>query len=164
MLPQFNPAFFATQLFWLAVCFGMLYFLMARIALPRIAEVLSERQRRIDDDLERANQLKTQTELAIQAYEWALATARAEAHDMLQCNQSETDHLIQTRNREVAERLAGEVKAGEQRIAAAKDVALSEVKGIAAEVAETAVVRLAGLALEPSRYREIVAAVVKERV
>ncbi|KAF0117363.1 MAG: F-type H+-transporting ATPase subunit b [Rhodospirillaceae bacterium] len=164
MLPQFNPAFFATQLFWLAMCFGVLYFLMARIAVPRIAEVLSERQRRIDDDLERASQLKTQTESAIQAYERALAKARAEAHAVLQRSQDEIDHLVQTRNREVAERLAGEVRAGEQRIAAAKEVALSEVKGIAAEVAETAVVRLAGLALDPSRYREVVAAVVKEHV
>ncbi|KAF0142470.1 MAG: F-type H+-transporting ATPase subunit b [Rhodospirillaceae bacterium] len=164
MLPQFDTAFFPSQLFWLAICFGMLYFLAARLVLPRIAEVLSERQRRIDDDLERASQLKAQMEIAIQAYERALANARREAHVVLQQSQDELTNLIQSYNQQLTERLAREIKRGEARIAAAKQVALGQVKEIAAEVAKTAVERLVGLALEVSRYHDAVAVVVKERM
>ncbi len=162
MLPQFNTTFFPSQLFWLVIFFGMLYILMARFALPRITNVLSERQRRIEEDLDRAAQLKAQTEETIRDYEQALADARSQARAILQRSQEEITHLVQSRHREVTERLAAEVKAGEESIAAAKQVVLEKVPEIAAEVAEATVTRLVDLTLETPYYRTKVADVLKE--
>ena len=57
-LPQLDLATYSSQVFWLIVSFVVLYFLVAKLAMPRIAEVLEERQERIEDDLDKAETLK----------------------------------------------------------------------------------------------------------
>jgi len=56
-MPQFDPSTYASQLFWLAVMFVALYWIVSKIAVPRIGEVLEQRARVIQDDLDRATQL-----------------------------------------------------------------------------------------------------------
>ena len=53
-LPQMNVNDFAPQLVWLALAFGVLYWVMSRIALPRIADAIETRNRQIADDLDAA--------------------------------------------------------------------------------------------------------------
>lgn len=161
-MPQFDPTSFPSQLFWLAVCFGVLYLLMSKIALPRISDVVVERQRRVDDDLERATELKAQSEAAIQAYEKALNDARAQAHEVLKAAHAEIDKLVLNRGKEVADRLAVEVRAGEERIAKAKQLAVGQVREIAADAALAAVAKLAGVAADEARCRSAVDAVMME--
>ena len=67
------------QLFWLALTFGLLYVLLKRFALPRVGEVIEERRERIERDLEKAEKLKAETQLALSNYELALAEARTKA-------------------------------------------------------------------------------------
>ena len=76
-MPQFDISTFPTQLIWLAIAFVLLYVLMARVALPRIGQVLEERQEKIDDNLDSAEQLRAETEVDSEAYETALVQARA---------------------------------------------------------------------------------------
>jgi hypothetical protein len=78
-MPQFNFDHFPSQIFWLIICFAALYFLLARTALPKIGAVLEARQRKIDDDLERATALELQAKEALVAYEAELDTARGQA-------------------------------------------------------------------------------------
>ena len=79
--PPFNRETFASQLFWLAITFALLYLLMARFALPRVGSIIEARRSKIDSDLAAAAQLKTNAEAAMAAYEKALAEARARADD-----------------------------------------------------------------------------------
>lgn len=162
MLPQFNAVFFPSQVFWLTVCFGALYFLMARVALPRIADVLSERQRRLDDDLDRATQIKAEIVVVIRAYEQALVDAHTQARVVLQQEQDGTSRLLQEHHRALTKRIAIEIKNGERHVAIAKQVALEEVKEASAEVAEAIVICLVGLTLESSLYKRTVIDVMKE--
>ncbi len=83
-MPQLEFHTFVPQLVWLVIVFGYLYVMMSRVALPRIATVLEERRDRIADDLDQAEQFKRQTDEAIEAYEKALAEARAKAHEVAQ--------------------------------------------------------------------------------
>src|SRR3546814_8652286 len=62
-----------------SITFVVLYLLMAKVALPRVAGVLDERKKRLDHDLEEAARLKRETEQAIAEYEQALASARNKA-------------------------------------------------------------------------------------
>jgi F-type H+-transporting ATPase subunit b len=78
-MPQFDFATFPSQIFWLIVCFGALYILLTRTALPKIGAVLEARQRKIDDDLERATELEMQAKEAMAAYEAELDAAREQA-------------------------------------------------------------------------------------
>ena len=78
-MPQLEVSTFAPQLVWLAITFCLLYVLMARIGLPRVGSAIDARRHRIDDDLARASQLKSEAETVMAAYQQTLASARAEA-------------------------------------------------------------------------------------
>ncbi|MEP1881060.1 MAG: ATP F0F1 synthase subunit B, partial [Roseibium sp.] len=78
--PPFDSSTFASQILWLAITFGLFYWIMKNVAVPRIAGILEDRKDRIAGDLAEANRLKQETDAAIAAYEQALAEARNKAH------------------------------------------------------------------------------------
>lgn len=143
-MPQFDFASFAPQLIWLAISFITLYFVMSRIALPRIANVIEERRDRIANDLDQAEQLKLKTEEAIATYEQALAEARAKAHGIAQEARdklsSEMDQERHAAERQVAEKTAE----AEARIQASSKAALAHVNEVAATAAESIVQVMTG--------------------
>ena len=61
-MPQLNPEFFVTQLFWLVVTFSFLLVFLWRISLPRIGNVLEKRERKISEDLTTAKELQNEAE------------------------------------------------------------------------------------------------------
>src|ERR1700732_1514598 len=77
--PPFQAQTFASQLIWLAIAFVLLYALMSKLALPRVAAIIEGRQKHTDGDTAEAGRLKTQSDEAVAAYEKALADARARA-------------------------------------------------------------------------------------
>lgn len=161
-MPQFDPAFFAPQLFWLAVTFITLYVLMAKVALPKIGAVLDERQRKIDDNLDKAAQLKAEAEAAVAAYEKALSESRAHAHSVIKEASERLAKQAEERTRELSAKLAEQIKAGETRIAAAKDAALNNVREVALDVAGATVARLVSGAADQAQLEAAVAAALKE--
>ena len=157
-MPQFDPTFFSTQLFWLAVSFVALYAIVSTLALPKIGSVLEERQRKIDDNLDKAAQLKAEAETAIAVYEKALAESRAQAQQILRASADALAKQSEQRQKELGERLAAQIKAGEARITAAKDQALAHVRDVAVDVAKTATAKLTGVSLDDTQVATAVAA------
>jgi F-type H+-transporting ATPase subunit b len=162
-MPQFDPAFFTPQLFWLLLTFVTLYALMALVALPRIGAVLDERQRRIDDNLDKAAQLKAQADAAVAAYEKALADSRAHAQSVVKETVDRLARDADERNRALALRLAELIHTGESRIAGARDQALANVRDVAGEIAGAVVSRLTGSAPDGARLETSVAAAFQEQ-
>lgn len=162
-MPQFDPAFFAPQLFWLAITFLALYILMAKVALPKIGAVLDERQRKIDDNLDKAAQLKAEAEAAVAAYEKALAESRAHAHAVIKETGDRLAKHAEERNRELNAKLAEQIKAGEAKIAAAKDKAMASVRDVAVDIAGAAIARLIGSSADQGKVEAAVATALKEQ-
>jgi len=162
-LPQLNPASYASQIFWLIVTFGLLLWLMSKVALPRVAEVLEARQEKISNDLEKAGSLKAEAEAVMQAYEKALTDARGNAQRELAKTVAAADAEAARRNGELAADLAQRTRAAEDRIQAAKQVALGNVRAIAGETAQAAVSHLVGVAVSAETAEAAVEAVLKER-
>jgi hypothetical protein len=77
VFPPFDSTTFASQLVWLAITFAVLYWLMAKVAIPRIAGILAARQGRVAGDIGAAEQAKANSEAARLGNEKALADARA---------------------------------------------------------------------------------------
>ena len=78
-MPQLDFSTFPNQIFWLVIALVAIYLILSRIALPRIAAVLAERQGSITNDIAAADELRAKAADAEAAYEKALADARAEA-------------------------------------------------------------------------------------
>ena len=79
-MPQLDVGLFPNLIFWLVVAIVALYWILSKVALPRIATVLAERNDAIANDIEQAALLKKRAEEAEAAYNAALAKARDEAH------------------------------------------------------------------------------------
>ena len=109
-LPQLDTATFANQIFWLIVTMLVLYWVVAKVALPRIGAVLSDRQGAITGDLMAAEEFKLKAKEAEAAYDKALADARAEAGKIVAANraeiQKELDAAIAHADAEISARAA----------------------------------------------------------
>ena len=83
-MPQIEQIWsFPSQIIWLAITFAALFFIMWKVAVPRISAVLESRQQRIEDNLDKAAAFKKDAEAAIEAYEKAIAEARSEAQNLI---------------------------------------------------------------------------------
>lgn len=137
-MPQLDFGTFPNQIFWLIVALGVLYWVLSRIALPRIAAVLSDRQGAITGDLMAAEEFKQKAKEAEAAYDQALADARAEAHKIVAANkadiQKELDAAIAHADAEISARSAeSEKKIGDIRASAQQD-ATAVAKDVTAEL------------------------------
>ncbi len=134
-LPQLDFDTFPSQIFWLVVCLVVLYFLMTKIALPRIATVLEERADAIADDLDKAEEFKQKAEEAEAAYDAALQAAREKAQEIA----AETREKIQKDLEAAMEKADAEIAArtaeGEKRIAEIRDSSIAAVNEVAKETA-----------------------------
>src|SRR5258706_9597867 len=143
-MPQLDISSFTPQLVWLAIWFVVLYLLMAKLALPRIARAMEARRRRREDALARAAQLKAEADAASPAYQKTLAEARAQAQSMIKEMSDRLAADAAARQRALAATLAEQIEAAERRIAATKEQALAEVRGIAVDVGRSIVEKLTG--------------------
>src|SRR6056297_2920654 len=114
-MPQLDIATYGNQIFWLLVTLVVIYFVLSRIALPRIAAVLAERQGTITNDIAAAEDLKVKATEAEDAYNKALADARSEAQTIIAQNkaemQAELDKAIAKADAEIAAKSAESEKA-----------------------------------------------------
>ncbi len=144
-MPQLDITTFSPQIIWLVITFAILYVLMAKIALPRVASVLEERQARIDDNLDAAQNLRNESNADAEAYEKSLAEAREQARAAIHEATQELSDESSRRHEELGNRLSGEIKSAEETIKAAKDAALDGIQDAAKSVAADAIQHLIGI-------------------
>ncbi len=145
-MPQLDITTFGNQIFWLVVTLVVIYFVLSRIALPRIAAVLAERQGTITNDLAAAEDLKAKAVEAEDAYNKALADARAEANNIVAETKAEIkadlDDAIQKADAEIAAKAAE----GEKKIAEIRAGALESIKDVSKDTAKEIVTAMGGKA------------------
>ncbi len=162
-MPQLDLSTFPSQIFWLAVFFAVLYLLMAKLAIPKIERVIDERQRRVEDDLDKAGQMKSEAEAVIAAYEKALADARHQTQLTMKETSDQLAALAAERQRQAGAVIAERTAVAEKRIATAKSAALADLRGVAVDVARAAAAKLVGGAIDEARAGAAVDAVLKGR-
>ena len=159
--PPFQAQSFASQLVWLAIAFVLLYVLMKKLALPRVANVIENRQKRIDDDIAQAGKLKTQSDEAVAIYEKALADARGRAQAIASETREKQAAAAEAARKRLEDQLNARLADAEKTIAATKQAAMSNVRGIAEEAARAIVERLIGKAPADAAVGAAVADVLK---
>ena len=162
-MPQLDISTFTPQLVWLVIWFVVLYVLMAKLALPRVATAMEARRQRREGDLARATQLRADAEAASAAYQKALAEARAQAQSTIKETSDRLAADAAERQRALAATLAGQIAEAERRIVATKEEALAEVRGIAVDVGRSIVEKLTGAAPDPAKLATAVESTLSER-
>ena len=147
-----------TQAVWLLVIFAGLYFVLSRVALPPVAQVLERRAAVINTDLDAAKGAADAAKAAQIERDKAEAKARAEAQAAVRtaiegAKQQSSDALGA-----VEQRLAGELRAAEGRIATARGAAMAGIAAVAADAATAAVQRVAGFVPDRGAVDQAVAA------
>ena len=142
--PPFDSSTFASQLLWLAITFGLFYYLMSKVVLPRISEILEVRSDRIAQDLDEANRLKQESDEAIAAYEQELAEAKSKAHAIATEASDKAKAEANSYRQKVEAELSEKLAKAEDKIAKIKAAALSEVGSIAEDTASVMVSELLG--------------------
>jgi len=154
---------FASQIFWLVLCFVALFFFLRQVALPRVTEVLDARRRKIEGDLEKAAALKADAEKALAQYQAAVAKGREDAQALLRKAGDEAQARAAAAQEALGQKLARQIKGAEERIDAARKAALANVERVSAELAQAATERLIGLKVDAAAAQSAVAAAAKER-
>lgn len=155
-MPQLDFRSFPSQIFWLAISFALLYWLLSRRALPRVADILETRQERIAADLDRAARIRRDAETALADYERLLEEAHAKAGGVVKAAQERTAADIAARQAALDRELGQKLGLAERRIGEARSSAW------AASAAQAAVDRLAGIRVGADEARRAVDAALAE--
>ena len=156
--PPFDPSTFPSQLVWLAITFGALYYYMSKRFLPEVGAVIEQRRERIAADLDEATKLQQKADAAAAAHEKSLADARLQAQAMAQAMRDQLAAETDAKRKALEDRLAARLAAAEAQIAATRAQAMSNVAAIAEAAAGAIVERLIGRSVDPAAISGAVAA------
>jgi F-type H+-transporting ATPase subunit b len=158
VFPPFDTTHFTSQIFWLVVLFGLLYWLMSRIALPRVGAILDDRATRIANDLAAARTAQEQAAEAQRQHDKTLADAKAAAQATAQETHRALAAEADAKRHALESELATKMAAAETQIAASKASAMSNVNTIATDAAHAIVEHLTGRAPDRAAIEAALAA------
>lgn len=141
-MPQLDPTWFASQLFWLLASFVLLYFVLSRLVLPPLLGIIALRKETLESDLGTAQTMKTRAQEAKDQYERALAEARQRSQAVM--NEATLAHKAQAEA--AAKKLDGEIaaklKEAETNIRKKKTELMEALTPAAAELSQAIVASL----------------------
>ena len=134
-MPQLDFSTFPNQIFWLVLTLVAIWLILDKVALPRIASVLAERQGTLTNDLAAAEDLKRQAVEAEDAYNKALVDARAEAQRIADAARAEIQAELAEATAKADEQIAARTAESEARIGEIQASAAQSVEEVARDVA-----------------------------
>lgn len=162
-MPQLDPTFFPSQLFWLAITFGLLYLFLWRFALPRVGSVLQQRRERIASDLEKAERMKKEAEKLNLEYVTSLGEVRAKANHMIAEAVAKAKTESERRHATLDAELHARFHESEKALAKARKDALRSIQDVAAELSVMLAKKLAGVSVSEDKARKSVKSVMGEK-
>lgn len=159
-MPQINQlsVIFFSQLFWLLVVFGIIYFVIGRRMVPKIQATVDLREQRIAADLDAAQQARAAANETEAAWRARIDAARVEAARIAQDAKQKSAAKTEAKVRAAVDQINLKVESAEAKIRKALDAAQSEIAAVSAEAARDMVARLTGLKIDPKAAAEAVKA------
>ena len=159
-MPQIEqlPDILFSQLFWLLLVFGFIFFVIGRGMLPKIQGTVELREKKIAEDLERAQAARAAAEETEAQWRARIDAARAEAARLAQEAKLESARQTEAKVRKAADKINLKVEAAEARIREAVLSARGEIEAVAAEATQEMVARLTGLKVDRNEAAQAVKA------
>src|SRR5215208_2384907 len=149
-MPQITqlPFIFFSQLFWLLLVFGIIFFVIGRGMLPKIQATVDAREKKIAGDLERAQAARSAAEETEAAWRARMDAARAEAAKIAQEAKQQSALETEAKVQNAADKIGLKIESAEGKIRDALSAARSEIETVAAEATQEMVARLTGLKVD----------------
>lgn len=156
--PPFDANYYPSMLLWLVITFGLFFFLIKNVIVPRVGGIIETRQGRIAKDLDDASRLKAEADAAVETYERELAAARSKGHSIAETAREAAKAKATADRSAIEAELAEKLAAAESRIGEIKTQAFAQVSQIAEEAASAIVDQLIGPKASNDDIRAAVAA------
>ena len=163
-MPQLNPEFWASQIFWLILIFSSLYIIMWKIFLPKITDSIENRKSRIINDLNETQKLKENAEKKLREYNKIIEDTKKEAKKIIEDNKKKLENDIKSKKQKFNEEIEKELMSVEKEIKSLKKLSISSINKIAAEVSSEVIKQLVGTSVNMSNVSAIVEDISKKEV
>ena len=163
-MPQLNPEFWASQIFWLILIFSILYIIIWKIFLPKIADIIENRKSRIIGDLNETQKLKENAEKKLSEYNKIIEDTRKAAKKIIEDNKKKLENDIKSKKQKFNEEIEKELMSVEKEIKSLKKLSISSINKIAAEVSSEVIKQLVGTSVNMSNVSAIVEDISKKEV
>ena len=163
-MPQLNPEFWASQIFWLILIFSSLYIIMWKIFLPKITDSIENRKSRIISDLNETQKLKENAEKKLREYNKIIEDTKKEAKKIIEDNKKKLENDIKSKKQKFNEEIEKELMSVEKEIKSLKKSSISSINKIAAEVSSEVIKQLVGTSVNMSNVSAIVEDISKKEV
>ena len=155
-MPQLNPEFWVSQIFWLIITFGILYIVLSKLILPKISANLEIRKTQILENIEAAEKQREQSELKIKEYEELVQNSKNEAKNYFKQAREKVLKDIGAKKETLEKELDEEVNKAEIEIKAFRDNAPKKIKKIAEDTSSDLLHELIGAEVNSSSISAIV--------
>ena len=155
-MPQLNPEFWISQIFWLTITFGVLYIVLSKLILPKISANLESRKSQILENIEAAEKQRKESELKIEEYDKIIQNSKSEAKNYFNQTREKVLKDINLKKETLDKDLDKEIKNAESEIQAFKEKAPEKINKIATETSTDLLQHLIGSEVNNSSISAIV--------
>ncbi len=155
-MPQLNPEFWISQIFWLTLTFGILYVVLSKVILPKISGNLELRKSQIQENIEAAEKQRENSEIKLKEYDEIILKSKLEAKNILKEAKEKVIKDITSKKEKLDKQINEEIKKAEQEIEVLKKGAPEKINKIAIETSSMLVKKLIGADINNSSISAIV--------
>jgi|TARA_B100001741_G_C16416935_1_gene534357 F-type H+-transporting ATPase subunit b len=155
-MPQLNPEFWISQIFWLTLTFGILYIVLSKLILPKISANLELRKSQIQDNIEAAEKQRKDSESKLKEYDDIIFKSKLEAKNIFKDSREKVIKDINNKKETLENQINEEIKKAEQEIEVVKKSAPEKINKIAIEASSELVKKLIGAEINNSSISAIV--------
>ena len=155
-MPQLNPEFWISQIFWLTLTFGALYLVLSKIILPKISANLELRKAQIQENIEAAEKQRESSESKLKEYDKIVLKSKLEAKNIFKDARKKILNDINSKKETLDKQINEEIKKAEKEIDVLKKSAPEKINKIAIETSTEIVKKLIGADVNNSSISAIV--------
>ena len=155
-MPQLNPEFWVSQIFWLTITFGILYVVLSKLILPKISANLEIRKSQILENIEAADKQREESELRIVEYEKIVQNSKDQAKNYFKKSREKLLKDINLKKNALDKDLSEEIQKAETQIQEFKNRAPEKINKIAIETSSDLLQKLIGAEINNSSISAIV--------
>jgi F-type H+-transporting ATPase subunit b len=155
-MPQLNPEFWISQIFWLTLTFGILYIVLSKLILPKISANLELRKSQIQENVEAAEKQRESSETKLKEYDSIILKSKLEAKNIFKDAREKVIKDINSKKETLDKQIDVEIQKAEKEIDLLRKSAPEKINKIAIETSSELVKKLIGADVNNSSISAIV--------